>query len=146
MKFKRLKRVPVLLALAVLVFVCGLRLAQLDFLERIERMTYDSRARAALHFVAPAATNLAFVSIEESSIQAVQNGSVAFHFGLYWPRQVYGRLVDELFEQDANFVGFDVLFSELRPDHQELVQMADGSLLPSDDYFALQMHRAGNVI
>ena len=145
MKFKPFKRAPVLLALAVLALVCGLRLAGLDFFERLERMTYDLRGRTALHFPAPAATNLAFVAIEDSSITAVRNGSVGFHFGLYWPREVYGRLVAELSEQGAQVVAFDVLFSELRPDHPS-VQMANGGLLENDEYFARQMRRADNVI
>jgi class 3 adenylate cyclase len=108
-------------------------------------MTYDLRARAALNFPAPAATNLAFVSMEESSITAVKNGKLGYHFGLYWPRQVYGRLIEELSAQGAKTVAFDVLFGELRHDHPP-VQMADGSLMESDDFFALQMHRAGNVL
>ena len=145
MKLKPLKRAPVLLALAVLALVCGLRLAGLDFFERLERMTYDLRARTALHFPAPAATNLAFVSIEESSITAVKNGSVGFHFGLYWPREVYGRLVAEVSEQGAKAAAFDILFNELRSDHPP-VQMADGTLIENDDYLARQMRRAGNVI
>jgi class 3 adenylate cyclase len=144
-KLKPLKRAPVLLACAVLALVCGLRLAGLDFFERLERMTYDLRARAALHFPAPAATNLAFVSIEESSIAAVKDGSVGFHFGLYWPREVYGRLAAELSGQGAKAAAFDILFDELRSDHPP-VQMADGSLVENDDYFALQLRRAGNVI
>jgi CHASE2 domain-containing sensor protein len=144
-KFKPFKRAPVILAVLVLAFVCGVRLLRLDFFERLERMTYDLRARAALHFPAPAATNLAFVSMEESSITAVKNGKLGYHFGLYWPRQVYGRLVEELSAQGAKTVAFDVLFGELRHDHPP-VQMADGSLMESDDFFALQMHRAGNVL
>jgi class 3 adenylate cyclase/CHASE2 domain-containing sensor protein len=144
-KLKPLKRTPVILAVAVLVFVCGLRLLGLDFFERLERMTYDLRAKTALHFSAPVATNLALVAIEDSSIVAVQNGSLGFHFGLAWPRQVYGRLVEELSAQGANAVAFDVQFEELRPDHPP-VQMADGSLVESDDYFALQMRLATNVI
>jgi class 3 adenylate cyclase/CHASE2 domain-containing sensor protein len=144
-KFKPLKRAPALLAIAVLALVCGLRLAGLDFFERLERMTYDLRARTALHFPAPAATSLAFVSIEESSITAVKNGSVGFHFGLYWPREVYGRLVAELSEQGAKAAALDILFDELRSDHPP-VQMADGNLVENDDYFARQMRRAGNVI
>jgi adenylate cyclase len=144
-KFKPFKRAPVILAVSVLVFVCGVRLLRLDFFERLERMTYDLRARAALHFPAPAATNLAFVSMEESSIAAVKNGKLGYHFGLYWPRQVYGRLVEELSAQGAKTVAFDVLFGELRHDHPP-VQMADGSLMESDDFFALQIHRAGNVL
>ena len=145
MKLKPFKRAPVILTVSVLVFVCGVRLLRLDFFERLERMTYDLRVRAALHFPAPAATNLAFVSMEESSIAAVKNGKLGYRFGLYWPRQVYGRLIEELSAQGAKTVAFDVLFGELRHDHPP-VQMADGSLMESDDFFALQMHRAGNVL
>ncbi len=145
MQFKPFKRAPVILAVLVLTFVCGVRLLRLDFFERLERMTYDLRTRAALHFPAPAATNLAFVSIEETSIAAVKSGKLGYHYGLYWPRQVYGRLVEELSAQGAKTVAFDVLFGELRHDHPP-VQMADGSLMESDDFFALQMRRAGNVL
>ena len=145
MKFKPFKRAPVILAVSVLVFVCGVRLLRLDFFERLERMTYDLRVRTAQKFPAPAASNLAFISIEESSITAVRSGKLGYHFGLYWPRQVYGRLVEELSAQGAKTVAFDVLFGELRRDHPP-VQMADGSLMESDDFFALQMHRAGNVL
>jgi class 3 adenylate cyclase/CHASE2 domain-containing sensor protein len=144
-KFKPFKRAPVILTILVLAFVCGVRLLRLDFFERLERMTYDLRARAALHFPAPAATNLAFVSMEDSSITAVKSGKLGYRYGLYWPRQVYGRLVEELSAQGAKAVAFDVLFGELRHDHPP-VQMADGSLMESDDFFALQMHRAGNVL
>jgi class 3 adenylate cyclase/CHASE2 domain-containing sensor protein len=144
-KFKPLKRAPVVLAILVLALICGLRLLRLDFFERLERMTYDLRAKTALHFSTPVATNLAFVTIEDSSIVAVQNGTLGFHFGLAWPRQVYGRLVEELSDQHAKAVAFDVQFEELRPDHPP-VQMADGNLVESDDFLALQMRRATNVI
>ena len=145
MKFKRPQRAPAILAVAVLALVCGLRLWNPDFADRLERMTGDLRVRAAQNFPAPVATNLAFVAMEESSIAAVKNGQVGFHFGLYWPREVYGRLVDELSEEGAKAVAFDVLFGELRPDHPQ-VQMADGRLIHSDDFFALQMRHAGNVL
>ena len=145
MKFKPLKRTPVLLAVLVLVFVCAVRQFHLDFFDRLERITYDLRVRTSLHFPAPAATNLAFVAMEDSSIAAVKNGALGYKFGLYWPRQVYGRLVEELSAQGAQTVAFDVLFGELRNDHPP-VQMADGSLVESDDFFARQMRRAGNVV
>ena len=145
MKFKPLKRTPVLLAVLVLVFVCFVRLIHLDFFDRLERITYDLRARTALHFPAPAATNLAFVAMADSSVAAVKSGELGYKFGLYWPRQVYGRLVEELAAQGAQTVAFDVLFGELRDDHPP-VQMADGSLVESDDFFAQQMRRAGNVV
>src|ERR1700690_823291 len=133
------------MAVVILALVCGLRLLRLDFFERLERMTYDLRAKTALHFSAPVATNLAFVTVEDSSIAAVQNGSLGFHFGLYWPREVYGRLVEELSEQNAKAVAFDVLFDELRPDHPPVL-MANGGQIESDDFFALQLRRTTNVI
>jgi len=108
-------------------------------------MTYDLRARAALNFPAPVATNLAFVAIEDSSVQVVQSGRLGYRFGLYWPRQVYGRLIEELSAEGAKAIAFDVEFGELRPDHPP-VQMADGRLMESDTFFALQARLAGNVI
>ncbi|HEY5298399.1 MAG TPA: adenylate/guanylate cyclase domain-containing protein [Verrucomicrobiae bacterium] len=145
MKFKSFKRTPLVLAVFVLALVCGLRLLPLDFFERLERMTYDLRVRTAEKFPAPAATNLAFVYMDESSIAAVKSGALGYKFGLYWPRQVYGRLIEELSAQGAKAVAFDVLFGELRPDHPP-VQMADGSLIESDEFFALQEQRAKNVL
>ncbi len=119
---------------------------RLDFSERLERITYDMRARAALHFPAPVATNLAFVSMEESSIAAVKKSDeLGFHFGLYWPRQIYGRLVEELSAEGAQSVAFDILFDDLRHDHPA-VRMANGDLMESDEFFAAQMRLARNVI
>jgi class 3 adenylate cyclase len=143
--FKPSKHAPVFVAVAVIALICGLRLLHLDFFERLEWMTYDLRAKTALPFPAPAATNLAFVEIEDSSIDAVLNGQVGLHFGLLWPREVYGRLVDELSIEGAQAVGFDVLFGELRPDQVVSIQMTDGSLVGSDDYFGYELRRAGNV-
>jgi class 3 adenylate cyclase/CHASE2 domain-containing sensor protein len=143
--FKPAKHAPVIVAAAVIVLVCFLQILRLDFFERLERMTYDLRVKAALSIPAPASTNLAFVSIEESSLRAVLNGDVGFRFGLLWPRQVYGRLIDELSTEGAKVVGFDVLFGELRPDNPT-VQMADGTFMESDNYFAAEMKQASNVI
>ena len=145
MQFKRLKRAPVILALTVLALVCGLRAWNPDFPDRLERITYDLRVRAAQKRPAPAATNLAFVAMDDDSIAAIRHGLLGRPYGLYWPRHVYGRVVEELSAQGAKIIAFDVLFGELRPDHAP-VQMADGSLMESDDFFAMQMRRAGNVI
>jgi adenylate cyclase len=129
----------------VIAAVCGLRLWHLEFFERLECMTYDLRAKAALDFPEPTATNLAFVSIEDSSIKIVHDGGLHYSFGLLWPRQVYGRLVEELSAEGAKAVGFDIFFGELRPDHPP-VEMADGRLVESDDFFAEQMRLADNVL
>jgi len=142
---KRLKRAPVILALTVIALVCGLRAWNPDFPDRLERITYDLRVRAAQKTPAPAATNLAFVAMDDDSIAAIRHGLLGRPYGLYWPRHVYGRVVEELSAQGAETIAFDVLFGELRPDHAP-VQMADGTLMESDDFFALQMRRAGNVV
>jgi len=128
-KLKPVRLVPALIASGVILLVCILRFLRLDFFERLERMTYDIRVRAALHFPAPAATNLGFVFIDEESVRTVAHGSLGYSFGLLWPRQVYGRLVEELADQGARAVGFDVIFGELRPDQHAPVQMADGTLM-----------------
>lgn len=145
MKLKRLKQAPIIIAVCVLALVCLVRLVRSDFFERFEAITYDLRARLALRFPSQVATNLGFVFIDEQSIKDVKNGKVGFHFGLYWPRQVYGRIVDELKEQGAQTVAFDVIFGELREDHAA-VGLASGEYVDSDVVFAQAMRRAGNVI
>ncbi|HVV71343.1 MAG TPA: adenylate/guanylate cyclase domain-containing protein [Verrucomicrobiae bacterium] len=145
MNLKPFQRIPVWVALGVIALVCLVRFYQFDFCERLERMTFDLRTRTALRAPANVATNLGFVFIDEESVKRVWDGSLGYHFGLYWPRQVYGRVVEELAAEGAKAVAFDVLFGELRPDHA-LVKMADGRFLGSDEFFALQMRRAGNTI
>jgi len=145
-KFKRLKRGPVALALAVLLLICAVRFFNPDSLDQLECKTYDQRVRLAQKFPAPVATNLAFVAMADSSIKVIRSGKLLGQpYGLYWPRHVYGRVVEELSAQGAKAIAFDVLFGELRPDHASVI-MADGSAVESDDFFAAQMWRAGNVI
>ncbi len=150
MQLQRPKRAPVILALVVLALVSSLRIWNPDFIERAEFMTYDARVRHAQNSSVSTATNLAFVAIEDSSIAAVNSGKVndvalKYHSGLYWQRHIYGRLVDELAVQGAESIAFDVLFGELRTDHPQ-VQMAEGGLMESDEFFAIQTRRAGNVL
>ena len=145
MKFRSLKRTPLLITVAVIGLTILLRIANPDILDRIERATYDLRARAALNFTPAVATNFGFVFIDQESIRAVHDGQFGYNYGLYWPRQVYGRVVQELAEQGAKVAAFDVVLGELRSDHP-LVQLADGSLLDSDAYLAMQMRHASNVI
>jgi class 3 adenylate cyclase len=144
-KLKRVKLAPALIAVGVIVLVGLVRLGQFDFFERLEWMTYDMRAREALKFQPLVATNLGFVYIDDASIAAVLDGSLGYRYGLYWPRQVYGRLVQELAAQGAKAIALDIIFGERRPDHP-LVQMANEQLMESDEFFAVQARRAGNVI
>jgi len=126
--------------------LCGvLTAARWPLLQRVEWITFDWRVRLAQLRPAPVAPNLGFVDIDDRSIAALKDGTVGLRVGLYWPRQVYGRLVQELAAQGARAVAFDVLFGELREDHPPVL-MADGTQVESDQFFADQMARAGNVI
>jgi hypothetical protein len=88
-----LKQTPVLIAIAVIGLGCIVQLIRHDFLERLERMTYDWRVRQAVKFSPTVATNLGFVDISDHSIDAVNDGTLGFQYGLYWPRHIYGRVV-----------------------------------------------------
>lgn len=170
MKFRPLHQAPLLIATGVIALVCLVCLARLDFFDRLERMTYDWRARQALRHPPTAATNLGFVSISDDSITALSNGSLGFHLGLYWPRHIYGRVLRELSAQGAQAVAFDVLFAGRRFDHDPVTVSAtqwpdlpafyarlhpgqpppayeDGgrtlTFLESDEYFAWQLDRSG---
>ncbi|HXS69555.1 MAG TPA: adenylate/guanylate cyclase domain-containing protein [Candidatus Polarisedimenticolia bacterium] len=155
MKFKPVKLAPALIALGVITLCCVLSILRLDLFERFEKITYDWRVREALRFPAPAATNLAFVYIDDASIAYVKTNhlphpqeniaELGYRYGLYWPRQVYGRLVEELATEKAKSVGLDVIFADRRPD-LGFVEMADGTRLESDDFFGLEMRRASNVV
>jgi len=144
-KFQSLKQTPALIALGVALVVSLIATARLDFFERLERMTFDWRARTALHFPSQVATNLGFAQIDDETIDVVKSGELGYRFGLYWPRQVYGRLVHELAVQGAETIAFDVLFGELRDDHPS-VRLSDETFIDSDDYLATEMLRASNVL
>ncbi|HWY29744.1 MAG TPA: CHASE2 domain-containing protein, partial [Candidatus Acidoferrum sp.] len=146
MQFKRPKRAAIILALSVLALICLLRQLNPGFLDELECRTYDWRVKEAHWAFGPTASNLAFVSMEDSSISLIRHKLLGRPYGLYWPRHIYGRLIEELSTEGAKCISFDVLFGELRPDHAPVV-MADGvTIMESDDFFALKMHEAGNVI
>ena len=146
MKPKPVTRIPVLIAAGAIVLIGLVRCLHPDLVESLERMTFDMRARAALRFTPTVATNLGFVFIDDASIAFVlTNRTLGYRYRPYWPRSVYGRLVEELAAQGARAVALDIIFDELWPDQSE-VRMADGSIMESDEFFALQMRRANNVI
>ena len=55
------------------------------------------------------------------------------------------RALHELTAEGAKTVAFDVLFAETRADHPLVIQ-PDGTTIESDDYFADELKRSGNVI
>lgn len=144
-KLDALKRAPVLIAAGVIGAVCLLQLLHLELFEQPERMTYDWRVRQAAHFSPGIADVLGFVNISDDTIDRLNDNSLGFRYGLYWPRHIYGRVARELSLEGAEAVAFDVLFAGLRPDHATVV-MPDDSTLNSDEYLARQLKLAGNVI
>lgn len=124
-------------------------------MEELEWKTYDWRARSALKREPPCTTNLGFINIDDDSIKNLSTASnqtdaqgrplLDYQFGLYWPRQVYGRLVRELKTQGARLVAFDVLFNELRPDHAPVLVASNLPPVSSDEFFAGELRSVGNV-
>lgn len=148
-KFKPIKRVPILIAALAVALVCLLRISlqvwpALLGVQHLEWDTFDWRVRQAMKHPAPAATNLAAVFIDDASLEVVNK---AFSFSWPWPRQLHGKLVRELSAQGVKAVGFDVLFAELHPPTPETeIKFASGKVLSSDEYWAQQMRRHGNVV
>ena len=58
---------------------------------------------------------------------------------------MYGRAVRELANEGALAVGFDVMFYDLRPDHQPVVR-SDGKKIGSDEFLAREIQGLGKVI
>jgi class 3 adenylate cyclase/CHASE2 domain-containing sensor protein len=148
-KWKKSALSPVLICFAVTAFVCALELLsefqpRFTFFRRLEWITYDWRVRQTARQSPPVATNLGLVAITDDSIETVRSGALPYRFGLHWPRQVYGRLVNELQAQGASAIGFDIVFAELRPDHPPT--LLSNRAFPSDTFFAQEIRGASNVI
>lgn len=126
------KRAPllltaVLLGLSCLLLVLSSVVPALGVLQRLEWLTHDWRMREAARFAQPVAPNLAFVGIDDDSVDWLGEGKLLGEpYGLLWPRHIYGRLVRELSAQQAKAVALDVLFGEWRPDHPS-VELPDKS-------------------
>jgi class 3 adenylate cyclase/CHASE2 domain-containing sensor protein len=144
-----LKSPTFFIAAPVILCVCVLEIAHLPYLNRLEWMTFDLRARLA-HSIgntaSDSATHLGLVEITDKTIYEVKNDAhLGFDYGLYWPRDVYAAALKELTLEGAKAVAFDVLFAELRDD-QALVASPDGSIEAPDNIFAAQLKQSGNVI
>jgi len=148
---KRVKLAPILICGGVIGLFCLLgALTHLfegfHLFQRLELITYDWRMQQASKFKPLVTDKLGFVSIGDDAIAIFAAGKLGtnLQFGLKWPRHVFGHLVRELKAQGAAAIGLDVLFGELRPDHQP-VQTSNGPVKP-DVFFAQELQRAGNVV
>lgn len=139
---------PCLIAAGVILTACFIELFAPKLAIGIGLWTYNPRVQFAHWYEkdkSNVATNLGFLVITDQTIEAINNGSLGFHYGLYWPRHIYGRILEELSDEGAEVVGFDVLFKELRPDHQP-VKLSTGGEIDSDEYFAAALRRTGKGI
>lgn len=138
------RMVPAVACIAILLCFCLARILEAGFFERLELVSYDFRVRSAHKAHAPCATNLGFIFVDEETISAVQKGLLGAPYGLYWPRHVYGYIVEECAREGVDTLAFDVIFGELRPDLGGIVR--DGQMIESDQFLADQMQQCGNVI
>lgn len=113
------KFIPLMIAAAVLVGVCALRLWQKarhrpDLLQRTEWMTQDWRARLAAERPSLVHSNLAAVYLDEGALKLFNHPALGYSYPL--PRLVYGRVIRELKAQGARVVAFDILFLDRASD------------------------------
>ncbi len=112
------------------------------FWTQLEWATYDARLNFARSYREKDFDDFGFVNVNDETITALSDGSYGYQFGLYWPRLVYGIALNELKSQEAEVVGFDIIFAENRPDHD--VYAVDG--MTSDEYFMEAIYNAENVV
>lgn len=121
---------------------------RLEWLRRLEWMTYDWRCRDAAAHRPRIAENLGYVTIDEQTLRDVNK---RLHVVWPFPRALHGMMVDELSAQGAAGVLFDVFFiDEDRRPHPELAALIppaeDGRPVLSDAFFARALSANGNVI
>ena len=95
-RLKFLKSPTFFIAAPVIFGVCLLQLipnaVRIVGLDRLEWMTYDWRVRMAHRYNQGRRTPppiSVLIEINDNTLGAVNNGSLGFQYGLYWPREVY---------------------------------------------------------
>jgi class 3 adenylate cyclase/CHASE2 domain-containing sensor protein len=130
--------------------------------EQIEALTYDARVKlgASLNDPNYVARNMATVFFDDVAVQQVNDGSLSHQYApavdeesahkLYprmwpWPRFIHGQIVRELAAEGATAAGFDIIFPETgERREEEFVTLPEGRV-SSDEFFALEMRKAGNT-
>jgi len=114
-----------------------------QLLKRQEQITYDWRARIAARRAPAPPSYLGAVYVDEPTLKKFNEPE----FGGYQyplPRMLYGILLEELAAQGAKMVAFDVFFLDRNLERDRIGwETREKVALPSDAYFAHQLHRTG---
>ncbi len=78
------------------------------FLETFENYAYDNLFAKSNEYV----NDVVIIAIDDASIQEIGR--------FPWDRDVYGKLVDNLVEGEAAAIGFDIIFSEIQGEEDEV--------------------------
>lgn len=117
-----------------------------DPIQRLELVTYDWRARRAADSSTAFSPRLGLVAIDDHSVDALLYGDlIGVRVGPMWPRFVYGLVLQELMQQGAEGVAFDILLGDLRWDHGA-VPIEGFTNLSSDGFLARQLMESGSAI
>jgi class 3 adenylate cyclase/CHASE2 domain-containing sensor protein len=120
-----------LTALVIVVDAAGM-------LAHLENWLYDMRARTCQHFTPKPTDKLLHLDIDDRALEVVG--------GWPWPRERWGRLLQELKTAGAKAVEMDVIFSEPQPVQYE--KRRDGSFveIDNDRQLAETVARMGNLV
>jgi adenylate cyclase len=150
-KPRLIKVVPVSIVLAVaavLLFAQALHhlFPRFDFFERQELITYDWRVRVALRYPASMFPDFGAVYLDADDLTDFAKPPRRYIWP--WPRHVHADLLQELIDEGARAVAFDVFFFDEAPDYVEERRPLPtaGTLLSSDAYFGASMRRNTNVL
>ncbi|OAI57144.1 hypothetical protein AYO49_02720 [Verrucomicrobiaceae bacterium SCGC AG-212-N21] len=147
MNFRLLRLSPIIVGAIVGIVLIALEygsstLPAINFLKRLEWITFDWRVRQALAFEQPKSRDLGLVYVDDQSLADIKK-----KLKVEWPvpRWVHGVILKELATQKASGVGYDIFFSVLRPE-QKAPSRKGSETGSSDAVFAQEIGMSRNVV
>jgi adenylate cyclase len=121
---KRRKRLAAAIVVALIGFVWGLMLWQLNIGEGLRRASYDLPFLFGEH---PPPEDIVMVYLDEASHRELEQP-----LARAWDRRLHAKLVERLTAQGARMIVFDILFHDENPEQ--------------DEFFAAAIRKHGNVV
>jgi adenylate cyclase len=112
-----------------------------EFLDRVEKTSYDRRVAYTAQPVAPASP-IVIVDINESTVRAMEPLVGRWP----WPRAVHAAAIDYLTRAGAKVIAYDVLFGEHEGRSETVINGQHVTGIVSDRALAESVRTAGNVI